>query len=409
MISPAGRVLILVLVLALTTFAPDVKAQLTSISAVNAPPTALLGIPVNVTVTSGYSLGLNGYAVSVGIWDLYSVGTGLEKWARGTGWSSSGECELNNTALCVYTPNATSGSYSATFELTFSMVKTYWMKAVVELYDRKYALVPNTDTVNDFSISVSPNPNVTNFIYGGLAGPPADAAIRAVSFSLQADNLVTTFQVQGRISTAYAYHIDVKSDPTNNQADYVIGYNYNGSYNGQGSSPYFHDVRKNMTSIPNSSVNGNTWTASVPMSWINGLTHFWATAASLQYRNTGIVYLVDAAPFGVPFGNLEYAEINLPGAPTVEVTQSSTVSSIRQSASSSSGTNSVWYGVGFALVAVIIVLGAVSLAHRRRKGASHKSASQMRRAHFTFAYETPCCLQRRRRNRILIGLAPELL
>lgn len=263
------------IVLAITFSAiavPNVIAQTTSITNLQAPSTATVGKDVTVVVAATYNLGSNGYAVSVGIFDRDAW------WAPGTAQSSQNTCHIYpNEALCSYIPKSASGSDVVTFDLQFSSVKTYRLRAAVELYYSNAQLISSASIFQDFTITVQPGPSSTqegNVIYGSSVGLPSDATIQSVAFTLQGDNLVTTFQVKGAISTAYGYTIGIRASEasSNDQySDYIISY----SYTPVGAGPYFLDGKTNTaTPIVDSTVSGGTWTASVPLSWtlvISGL------------------------------------------------------------------------------------------------------------------------------------------
>jgi hypothetical protein len=151
-----------------------------------------------------------------------------------------------------------------------------------------------------------------NVIYGNSVGLPADATIQSVTFTQQGDNLVTTFQVEGTISTAYGYTIGIRASeatPNDQLSDYIISY----SYTVVGPGPYFLVGKTNTaTPIVDSTVIGGTWTASVPLSWINDLTDFWVETSVVQTVSWG-VQLIDSAPH-TSFGQHSYVEIILPSS-----------------------------------------------------------------------------------------------
>jgi len=139
-----------VLAIAFSTIAvPVVRAQTTSITNLQAPSTAMVGTDVTVVVAATYNLGSNGYAVSVGIFDRDAW------WAAGTAQSSQNTCHIYpNEALCGYIPKSASGSDVVTFHLQFSSVKTYRLRAAVELYYSNAQLISGASTFQDFSITV---------------------------------------------------------------------------------------------------------------------------------------------------------------------------------------------------------------------------------------------------------------
>ncbi|HKM75402.1 MAG TPA: zinc-ribbon domain-containing protein [Candidatus Bathyarchaeia archaeon] len=292
---------------------PNVRAQSTSITSLQAPSVAIVGQPVTVTLSATYDLGSSGYAVSIGIFDYDA-----SAWATGTASSTAASCLPTthpDTAFCAYIPSTRSGSGTVTFQLTFSSVKTYRLRASVEIYYNNAQVIWDARTTQDFSIVVSQNPSSSTggiIIYGsGGKGVPPDGAISFVTFTLQtltpaSEDLVTTFQVQGSISDAYSYTIDIKANPADAEPDYMITFNYSPI----GAGPYFYDVNKNTTTlITNSIVNGNIWQTYVPYSWINDLANFWAGATTLQTVSWGIQF-IDTAPGG-PSGPLQYTEISL--------------------------------------------------------------------------------------------------
>lgn len=168
-------------------------------------------------------------------------------------------------------------------------------------------------------------PNVrgqtTSIINGtGQPGLPPDAAIRSVTFSLEGGSFVTNFQVQGSISSAYGYTIDLKVQSANYEPDYMITYNYAQV----GAGAYFVDVKTNkITPITTSTISGNSWTVSIPFSLINNLTDFWAGATTLQVQSWG-TQMIDGAPSNSSPGHLQFAEINL-GTPSPEFPNGSSV------------------------------------------------------------------------------------
>lgn len=133
---------------------PSVHAQSTSITHLDAPSTAVVGESVTVRVGATYDLGSNGYAVSIGIFDLDAW------WAYGTATSEENTChiyasgQMAQQAFCGYIPSTRSGSDVIIFQLTFSTVKTYRLRASVELYDSHANLLSGVNTFQDFSITV---------------------------------------------------------------------------------------------------------------------------------------------------------------------------------------------------------------------------------------------------------------
>ena len=147
--------LVLVLAVAISTVTlPKVRAQSTSITSLQAPSTATVGTDVTVTVAAAYDLGSNGYAVSIGIFDLDA------SWAVGTATSSQNTCHqytgnLWDHAYCTYIPTSTTGSDVVTFELLFTSVKTYRLRASVELFDANVQLISSASMFQDFTLAVS--------------------------------------------------------------------------------------------------------------------------------------------------------------------------------------------------------------------------------------------------------------
>lgn len=145
----------MLLVVAISTIAiPNVMAQSTSITSLQAPSTATVGTDVTVTVAATYDLGSNGYAVSIGIFDLDA------SWGVGTGTSSQNTChqytgDLWGHAYCTYIPTSTTGSDVVTFALLFASVKTYRLRASVELFDANVQLISSASMFQDFTITVS--------------------------------------------------------------------------------------------------------------------------------------------------------------------------------------------------------------------------------------------------------------
>ena len=139
------------IILALVMIVPSVNAQSTSITSLQAPSTATLGTQVTVTVGATYDLGASGYAVGIGIFDLDAW------WATGTAQSSEYTCHSNppNQAFCGYAPTSRSGSDVVTFELTLNTVKTYRLRASVELFYSNAQLIQGASTFQDFLIVVS--------------------------------------------------------------------------------------------------------------------------------------------------------------------------------------------------------------------------------------------------------------
>jgi len=152
--------LVLALTVAISTIAlPNVRAQSTSITHLDAPSTAVVGESVTVRVGATYDLGSNGYAVSIGIFDLDAW------WATGTATSEENTChtytsgQIAQQAFCGYVPSTHSGSDVVIFQLTFSTVKTYKLRASVELYDSKANLISGVNTFQDFTITVQSTSN----------------------------------------------------------------------------------------------------------------------------------------------------------------------------------------------------------------------------------------------------------
>jgi hypothetical protein len=148
--------LVLILAVAISTIAiPNVKAQTTNITSLQAPSTTTVGTDVTVAVAIAYDLGANGSAVSIGIFDLDGG-----SWAVGTGTSSQNTChqytgELWGHAYCTYTPTSTTGTDVITFELLFTSAKTYRLRASVELFDANVQLISSASMFQDFTIAVS--------------------------------------------------------------------------------------------------------------------------------------------------------------------------------------------------------------------------------------------------------------
>ncbi len=137
-----------------TVTVPVVSAQTTSITNLEAPSTASVGQPVRIRVGATYNLGPTGYAVLVGIFDLDAW------WAIGTAASTQSMCHpytgpSGQEAFCTYIPSTTSGSDVVIFQLIFSSVKTYRLRASVELFYSNAQLISGSSTFQDFSIVVS--------------------------------------------------------------------------------------------------------------------------------------------------------------------------------------------------------------------------------------------------------------
>jgi len=159
----------------------------------------------------------------------------------------------------------------------------------------------------------------SSVIYGHSTGLPQDATISSVTFAREGDNLVTTFQVQGLITNAYGYTIGIKAKNSNNQySDYIIAYSY--SLLGTGAN-FYDGITNTTTHIVDSTVSGSIWTASVPLSWIDGLTDFLAVTTVVQTVSWGI-RLVDSAPSPFSPGHVQFVEVNLP--PSIGATTSKT-------------------------------------------------------------------------------------
>ncbi len=134
--------------------APGVRAQPTSITHLTAPSTALVGESVTVRVGATYDLGSNGYSVLIGIFDLDAW------WAIGSAVSEENTChtytgQAGQEAFCAYIPSTPSGSDVVIFQLTFSTVKTYRLRASVELFYSNAQLISSASTFQDFTISVT--------------------------------------------------------------------------------------------------------------------------------------------------------------------------------------------------------------------------------------------------------------
>lgn len=113
---------------------------------------------MTVTISATYNLGSDGYAVSIGVFDLDAW------WATGTAQSSQGyTCHAEHTgeAFCGYIPSSRSGSDVVTFELTHNSVKTYRLRASVELYYSNAQLIQGASTFQDFFIVVSQGTSAT--------------------------------------------------------------------------------------------------------------------------------------------------------------------------------------------------------------------------------------------------------
>lgn len=147
--------LLALLVLTVLIFSvPNVRAQTTSITTLQAPSVAFVGQSVTVTVSIAYALGPQGYAVSVGIFDLDAW------WATGTASSAGNTCLSTlhaDDAYCGYVPTLPLGSDVVTFQLTFNSVKTYRLRASVEIYNSNAQVISGASTFQDFSITVSQN------------------------------------------------------------------------------------------------------------------------------------------------------------------------------------------------------------------------------------------------------------
>ena len=63
--------------------------------------------------------------------------------------------QLAQQAFCSYIPSTPSGSDVVVFQLTFSTVKTYRLRASVELYYSNAQLISSASTFQDFTISVT--------------------------------------------------------------------------------------------------------------------------------------------------------------------------------------------------------------------------------------------------------------
>ncbi len=150
-----------------TLTVPLVWAQSTSITHLDAPSTVVFGGSATVRVGATYNLGSEGYAVSIGIFDQEAW------WAYGTAVSESNVChqntgQLEQQAFCAYIPNTRTGSDVVVFQLTFSTVKTYRLRASVELYTSNAQNIASSNTFQDFTITVTGTQQsqpITSLIY----------------------------------------------------------------------------------------------------------------------------------------------------------------------------------------------------------------------------------------------------
>jgi hypothetical protein len=179
---------LVVILLALISIVPNVKAQSTSITSLQAPSTAAVGTQVTVTVGATYDLGSSGYAVGIGIFDLDAW------WATGSAQSSRYTCHSNppGQAFCGYIPTARSGSDAVTFELTLNTVKTYRLRASVELFHSNAQLISGASTFQDFSIVVSATPSQNS---GAVSGTVSISNFQYPTTVLLGEQAIVSFTV----------------------------------------------------------------------------------------------------------------------------------------------------------------------------------------------------------------------
>jgi hypothetical protein len=197
--------LVLVLAVTFSTIAvPNVRAQSTSITNLQAPSTATVGTDVIVTVAATYDLGSNGYAVGIGIFDLDA-----SQWVSGAAQSSQNKCQpltgqAANHAFCLYLPASTSGSDVVTLDLIFSSVKTYRLRAEVELFDSNAQLISGANTFQDFSIAVQSSPQG----YSGVQSTSI-TSLQAPSTATVGTDVMVTVGVKYELGSAFAVSVGI--------------------------------------------------------------------------------------------------------------------------------------------------------------------------------------------------------
>jgi hypothetical protein len=112
-----------------------------------------------------------------------------------------------------------------------------------------------------------------NVIYGSSTGLPLDATIRQVSFSRSGDNLITTFQVKGQISGVYSYQIVILLSSSSDPDDFAYKIlTYPSSLN---DPPAFYNEDTDSKTPIQYTIQGDTWTATIPLSLMDGTLQFW--------------------------------------------------------------------------------------------------------------------------------------
>jgi ribosomal protein L40E len=167
------------------------------------------------------------------------------------------------------------------------------------------------------TLSILPVQAEGNVIYGTNTGIPVDATISKVTFDRSGDDLVTTFEVKGRISTVYSYQIAiVLSPPTSANFAYKV-LTYSGGY----TEPSFFNYGTGKTETIRYKIEGKTWTAWTPLSYLNYQVHFWVWIGTLS----GSYNWIDT---GNQLENT-FFEVKLPARLTVRVQPASLSSQVR--------------------------------------------------------------------------------
>lgn len=200
-------------------------AQTSSISGLSYPSNVVVGAPLVVSFNVAYSVG--SYS---SLWLITAIGCGPNEpncsFVSPQGVSSTPvSCNSANPfgnqyplmSQTCYLTVSSSSSEVFSYSFSFNQVGTYYLTALSQLnvpYN-SYDIQGSYSVSQTMVITVNaPSAQGGNVIYGGtLSGLPPDGTISQVSFSLEGGNLVTVFQVQGQISTTYAYTIGISDSP----------------------------------------------------------------------------------------------------------------------------------------------------------------------------------------------------